>query len=217
MRAVDRSGVEINESPRRFGERPAGHQRAADIGVLDDADGVTATAEFGRLHAGPCPAERVLGRGFGDADALEADLNAGIVHHGEHGAHARALGADEITDAIVVVAEAHRAGGGGVDAELVLDTDALQIVAGAIGQDLGTQEQADALGAGRRIREPGEDEMDDIVRRIMFTPGDEDLGALDAIAAIGVRRGAGLERADIRAGRRLGEVHRAGPFARDEL
>ena len=104
-----------------------------------------------------------------------------------------------------------------MDAKLVFDTDAFQIVAGAIGQKFRADEQADALGAGRRIGQPGEDEVDDIFGGIMFAPGDVDLGALDAIAAIGGGFGAGFERADIRPGRRFGEVHRAGPFAGYQL
>ena len=63
----------------------------------------------------------------------------------------------------------------------------------------------------------GEHEMDDVGRQIMLAPGDEYLLAADRVGAIGLRNGPGGERAEIRASLRLGKVHRAGPFAGDQL
>ena len=77
-----------------------------------------------------------------------------------------------------------------MDAQLVFDADAFEIIAAAIGEEFGTQEQADALGTSRCFGQPGEDEMDDIAGDIMFAPGDVDLGALDAIASVRMRLGA---------------------------
>src|SRR5258707_1674828 len=59
--------------------------------------------------------------------------------------------------------------------------------------------------------------MNDVVGHVVVAIGDEDLGALDAIRAIGRALGAGAQRADVGAGLRLGELHGAGPFAGDEL
>ena len=59
--------------------------------------------------------------------------------------------------------------------------------------------------------------MDDVVGQIVLAVGDEDLLAGDAIGAVGRALGAGAHRADIGARLRLGQVHRAGPLAGDEL
>jgi hypothetical protein len=104
-----------------------------------------------------------------------------------------------------------------VDAELVLDRDAADIVAGSVGHDLRDEEERDALRPLRRARRPGEDEVDDIVGEVVLAIGDEDFLAGDQPAAVARRLGPGLERADVRARLRFGQVHRAVPFAGDQL
>ena len=47
--------------------------------------------------------------------------------------------------------------------------------------------------------------------------GDEDLGAGDAVGAVALRHGAGLQEAQVRARMRLGELHGAGPLAGDHF
>ena len=59
--------------------------------------------------------------------------------------------------------------------------------------------------------------MDDVVGEVMLTIGDENLGADDPIAAVAGALGLGAQRADIGAGLRLGELHRAHPFAGHQL
>ena len=109
-----------------------------------------------------------------------------------------------------------------MDAELVFDGDATGVVARAeravgIHQELGHQEQRNALHPGRRIGQAGEHEMDDVVRHVVVAVGDENLLAENAVAAIGLRLGAGADQRQVGAGLRLGQVHRAGPFAGDHL
>ena len=88
----------------------------------------------------------------------------------------------------------------------------------AVGQDLRHQEQRDAPASpAARPGSPGEHEVDDIVGEVVLAVGDEDLLAGDPVAAVAGRLGPGLERADVRARLRLGEVHRPGPFAGDQL
>jgi len=70
------------------------------------------------------------GRGFRDGDALEADREPGLVHHGEHGRHAAVFLADQIADAAAMIAVDHVAGRRGMHPELVLDACGAQIVAG---------------------------------------------------------------------------------------
>ena len=114
------------------------------------------------------------------------------------------------------------AGGRAVDAELVFEADAAQVVARAecaVGFDheFRHEEQRDAARAERRFGQARQDEMDDVLRRVVFAPGDEDLRAGDFVAAVGLLDGFRFQRADVGAGMRFGQVHRAGPFAGDEL
>ena len=84
-------------------------------------------------------------------------------------------------------------------------------------QEFRHQEQRNAARAGRRVRQPRQHEMDDVVGEIVLAIGDEDLLAGDAVAAVAGALGLGAQRADVGAGLRLGELHRAHPFAGDEL
>ena len=107
-------------------------------------------------------------------------------------------------------------------AELVLDAARVNVVAGAeravgVDEKFRNQEQRNALGAGGRIGQSREHEMHDVVGHVVIAIGDEDLGAGDAIAAIGGAFGAGAQCADIRSRLRLGQLHGAGPFARHQL
>ena len=166
--------------------------------------------------------QRLLRRALGDGDALQADREARIVHHREHAIEPAVLLADQPADRAALVAIDHRAGRRAVNAELVLDRVAARIVARAeravvVDEELRHEEQRDAFRAGRRIGQPREHEVDDVVGQIVLAVGDEDLRAGDAIAAVGCPLGARAQRADIRARLRLGELHRAHPFAGDEL
>ena len=67
-----------------------------------------------------------------------------------------------------------------MDAELVLDRMRARVVAlagRAIGveQEFRHQEERNALGSRRRIGQPRQHEMDDVVGEIVFAVGDEDL------------------------------------------
>src|SRR5690554_2510104 len=79
--------------------------------------------------------KRLLEGSFRDGDALHADGETRIVHHGEHAGEALVLLADQpanrtrLTAFRVAVAEDHRAGRRAVDAKLVLDRGAEDVVA----------------------------------------------------------------------------------------
>ena len=49
----------------------------------------------------------------------------------------------------------------------------------------------------RRVRQAGEDEMDDIVGQVVLAEGDEDLLAGDLVAAVARAARPGLQRADV--------------------
>ena len=151
----------------------------------------------------------LLRRALGDADALQPDREARIVHHREHAIEPAVFLADQPADRAALVAVDHGAGRRAVDAELVLDRMAARIVARAeravvVDQELRHEEQRDAPRAGRRIGQPREHEMDDVVGEIVLAVGDEDLLAGDAVGAVGLRARRGC------AARR----HRSPPAAR---
>ena len=59
--------------------------------------------------------------------------------------------------------------------------------------------------------------MDDVLRQIVLTPGDENLLTEDSVRAIGLRLGPGAQSPDIRAGVGFGQAHRPAPHARNEV
>ena len=114
------------------------------------------------------------------------------------------------------------AGGTRVNAELVLDRQAAHVVALAeravgIHQELRHHEQGHALHALGRTRGAREHHVDDVLGEIVLAVGDEDLLALELVAAAADRLRAGAHRREIRAGLRLGEVHGARPFTGHHL
>ena len=84
-------------------------------------------------------------------------------------------------------------------------------------RNFGHDEERDALDAGGRAGGAGEDEVDDVLGEVVVAGGDEDLLAGDAVAAVGLRLGAGAQEPEVGAGVRLGQVHGAGPLAGHEL
>ena len=90
-----------------------------------------------------------------------------------------------------------------------------------VGQEFRHQEQRDAAAARRRVRGARQHHVDDVVGQVVVAIGDEDLLAADPVmlapALVARRHGAGAQGAEIRAGLRLGQVHRAGPLAGDQL
>ena len=164
----------------------------------------------------------LLRRPFADLDPLIADIYARIVHHGEHRHQAAIFGTNQFADAFVIVAIAHDAGRRGVDAELVLYAHASQIIVGSerpvlLHMVLRHHEQRNTARTFRRVGQPGEHEVDDILGKIVFTPSDVDLLTLDQIFAcvLSLRDGSGgrTQCTDIRTSLRLGQVHSSRPFA----
>ena len=119
--------VELQRRP--VGERAGtlvdgtlGEQHAAHVGVDDDRVGGRLRL-FGALE--PAPLAAVLGVGGGaligglaQSQALEADAEAGAVHHREHAAQPLVRRADQVALSLL---EVHHAGRRPVDAHLLLD------------------------------------------------------------------------------------------------
>ena len=221
---IERGGGRVNEPAHGLVGGLHGHQHAAHVGVADDRHRVAAAAAVADgMALDPLlgVGERRLIGALADRQALQADQHPGVVHHGEHAGHAPVLLAHEVTDRAARIAVGHDAGRRGVDAELVLERDAAQVVARArravrAGQELGHDKNAQTLGAGGRVGRAGEDHVDDVLGTVVLAPGDEDLLTGDEIV-IAVRHGPGLERAHVRAGLGFGQFHGPGPGTRDQL
>ena len=99
--------------------------------MLDDRARSGGRAERAALLALARILQRLLRRPLGDADALQADREAGEVHHREHAGEPAVLLADQVADRAAIIAVHHGAGRRGVNAELVLDRMRAHVVARA--------------------------------------------------------------------------------------
>ena len=223
MRLVDQHADPQRERAGALGEGLLDHQHAAHVGMHDDrigrAVGILRPRQRAALQAVARIGDRALIGRLGNAEALHADAEAGGVHHDEHRRHALVGLADQPAGGAV---EVHHAGGVGLDAHLVLEGAAADAVALAdrtvrLRQELRHDEQRDALGAARRIRQARQHEMDDVLGEIVLAGGDEYLGAGDAVAAVGLRLGLGAQHAEVGAAMGFGEAHGARPGAVGQL
>ena len=109
-----------------------------------------------------------------------------------------------------------------MDAHLLFERAARHAVARAgravgLQQELRRDEQGNSLGAFRRAFDARQHEMDDVGGKVVLAGRNEDLGAGDLVAAVRLLHRLGAQQPQVRAAMRLGEVHRAGPFAGDHL
>jgi hypothetical protein len=220
--AIDGAGDEGDQRPHRLDLRPHGHEHAAHVGVADDRHGRGRVAVDGTaLDARPRVVARLLVGALGDGEAFDADGETRTVHHREHVFDAAVLLADQFADGPAVVAIGHDRGGAAMDAHLLFERDAAQVIAiaeRAVGthEKLRHDEQRNAFDARRRVRRAREHHMHDVLGHVVLAIGDEDLLPGNAID------GAVLDRprpqgADIGAGLGLCQVHGPGPFAADQL
>ncbi|MCY1415020.1 hypothetical protein D9M71_304870 [compost metagenome] len=163
--------------------------------------------------------DRALEARLPQTQPLHAGAQSRVVHHGEHAVEALVRLADQKALGLV---EVQHAGGRGLDAHLVFDRAAGHAVALArlsrrIGQELGHDEQRNALGPGRCVRQFGQHQVNDVGAHVVLAGGDEDLAAGDRIAAVGLGHGAGLDDAQVGAAMGFGQAHGAGPLASGEL
>ena len=179
---VRRMIEEIDRPRRRETDRAGcrghafhGHEHAAHVRMLDDcrhAVYARAPALFAFLGEGM----RLLKRAFGDRHTLHADMDPGVVHHREHAGEAPVFLADEPARGAARLAIGHDAGRAAVNPEFLLDADAFDVVAFAertvlVDQEFRHQEQRNALGAGRRIRQTRQHQMDDVFGQVVFAVG----------------------------------------------
>ena len=200
-------------------------QHATDIGVLDDRNlrrlralRAEGTALRPRLRV----LERLLVRDGGSGDAVEADHDARLVHHLEHVGDAAMRLSHEPAVAVVLLAEVDGQARDAAPADLVDDARDVHVVgderpglSALCFASLRNGEQRHALDPRGRAFDAREREVDDVVREIVITGGDEDLRAAHQVVVPCARRlGDGLHVGEAAAGLRLGERHGAGPLAR---
>ena len=195
-----------------------GRQGTAHIGMVQDRGGAIDARRLALLALLRVFERRLISR-LAHGNALKADIQPRRVHHREHAGQALVGFADQPARGAVIL---HHAGGGGVDTDLLFQADTFQAVAFAEAavfthEEFRHQEQRHAARPGRRIRQARQDQVDDVLGDVMVAPGDEDLLAADRVGAVIIRHGLGLQCADIGAGLRLGQVHRAGPVPGDEV
>jgi hypothetical protein len=208
------------EGEAALDDRLLAQEHAADVGVLDDGDLLRARiagAGGAALAAVVGVAEGLVVGGGGGGHAVDADHDAGLVHHLEHVGEALVGLADQPAVAGALLAEVDDEAGQALPADLVDHAGGVDVVvdegAGGVEAAARDDEQGDALDAGRGVVEAGEDQVDDVVGDVVIAAGDEDLVAVDAVGAVAGRGGAGGDVAEARAGLRLGEGHGAGPLA----
>ena len=208
-----------------LGVRLLQHQAASHVGVVRDRHArrrlVGHLREVGTLHARLGVVERVQVAGRERRDGLRADHHAGVLDHLEHLRDAVVHVAHEPADGRLPLAEGHLAGGGDLQAHLLLDVGGVDAVALAqlagleVHEELRHDEQRQSLGAGAGALGAGEHEVDDVVGHVVLAGRDEALHALDAPGAVAVVEGLGAAGADVGAGVRLGEHHRRAPALLD--
>ena len=216
---IELHGDVAGEGATALVQRFHGQQHATHVRVHDDrVGGLVLGHRTGRCAALDTLAgvlDGALVAALAQGQALDANAQALVVHHGEHGVEALVHFANQIADGAV---EVHHAGGRSLDAHLVFDGAAAQrifLTEGAVGidHDLGYDEQRDTFRASRRVGQLGQHQVDDVLGQVVLATGDEDLGAADLVAAIGLGFGLGADDAQVGAGVRLGQAHGTGPDA----
>ena len=216
---IGQPGRVIQHGPTALGDGFLGQEHPAHIGMVNQAIGHLIRLFFAR----ECPhGASILGIGqrpligqFRWPDTLNGSADPGSVHEGEHAVQPFVLGPDQVTGGPV---EIEHAGGRGLDAHFLFQTATDHRVTCTqatlfVGQELGHDKQADTPGALGSVRQTSEDNVDNVLGQVVIAGGNENLGARQAIAAVGLWFGLGFHLAQIGAALGFGQAHGAGPAA----
>ena len=180
----------MHERAQALGIRLLEHQRAAHVGVVGDGDArrrlVGHLREVGALDALLGVVERVEVAGRQGRDRLGADHHPGVLDDAGTSARCRrGRRRARVPTAGSSLAEGELAGGGDLEAHLLLDVGDVDAVALAelagleVDVELRDDEQRQALGAGAGALGAGQHEVDDVVDHVGLGGGDEALDAGD--------------------------------------
>ncbi len=216
-----------DERAHAFGIRLLHHEHPPDVRVMDDRDAgrglVRRPGQISALNPGPRELQSIEIAGGQRRDGLGTHHHPGIFDDLEHLGDAVVDIADEPADRRVLLAEPQFAGGGDLQAHLLLDAGDVDAVslAGFTGrrvhQELRDQEHGQALGAGAVSLRPGKGQVEDVLRNVPVTRGDETFHALDMPGAVSLRHRPGAARPHIRTRVGFGEHHRRAPLSLDRL
>ena len=104
-----------------------------------------------------------------------------------------------------------------MNAQLVLQPDRGRGVSRAVFQDFWHDEERDTLGSVRRTGRARQHQVNDIVGAVVFTPGDVDFLTGDGPGPVRIGFRLGAQRANVRTGLRLGQVHRRRPLTCEQF
>ena len=230
MRLIMSRGGHIGERSRSLGEGAHGHQHTPNVGVRDDRDRPWGTFNGATLYPFTGERNRLLIGPVGHGNALQTNRKAGRVHHDEHIfeaavflAHQPGNGAGGGCSAarrrerVLAVPIKQHGGWTRFDAKFVFNRRAINVVPSAqaaivVRKKFWYHKKRQALHALGGSGYPRQHMVDDVFGQVVFTVGDVDLLAKQAIGAIGLGFGARAHLCQVAAGLRLGEVHGAGPL-----
>ena len=157
----------------------------------------------------------------GNACRAQSHVDPGAIHHLEHVAETLVGLAHQPAAAVFVFAEGQLGDGSAPVAQLVINPGAVDVVRRqvAVGFDpfLGNNEQGNAFNTCRRVLDPADGQMNDVINAVMFAGGDEYLLAFHLVIAL-IRRSPGqgnIRKRTSRLGLRQG--HGSLPLARHHL
>ena len=220
LRAVDRRRGRIADRARGRGHGAHRQQHAADIGMMDDR-------RIGRCAARrPCPArssrigERLLSRRVRRSRRpARRPAAASLFIIVNMQSRPLLLLADETADRAVACRHRSWCRSATHECRAFARPKARRSLRSPSepspsSRNFGTRNSEMPRRTGRRIGQPRQHQVDDVVGEIVVAVGDEDLLAGDAVVPSRARAlGARAQRAEVGAGLRLGQVHRAGPLA----
>ena len=218
MRGVVSGSCHGCHAAAAFGVSAHGHQHAFDIGVVNDGRaGFDGAVNRSALHTVFGESHCFLVGPLRNRNALHTDCIPCGVHHDEHVLQPAVFLADQVTHSAAVITVLQYSGGRRLDSELVLNADAVNIVACTqravwIDQELGAHEQADALDTFRRTRDAGQHQMNDVFGHVMFAVGDVDFSSKHLVGAVVSGLGPAAHHRQIRTRLRFGQVHGARPL-----
>ena len=213
--AVEQGGGLVAQSAYAAGERLHPEQGPPDVGMFDDGGRRAAAAALDAFRG---VARGLVEGGAGDAHPFERDLEPHRVDHREHVLDAALRFPEQVAGRAV---EPHLAGGRAVDPHLLLDARGGNGIARTerpVGfhRHARDEEQAEPPDARRRALDARQYDVSVLRGSVMVAEGDEDLGAGERIAPIGLRRRDGPGLPDIGARVRLGHDDGSRPFAARE-
>ena len=182
------------------------------------SSGIFRAGQGTHLQAVPGVGQRLLKGEFRVRETLQAGAEAREVHEREHVAQALIDIPDQVTGGAVEVEFAGRVA---VNAHFSFQRAALDGVSFpdrtvVIRDELRHDKKRDAFGAGWRVGQACQHDVNDVLGKVVFTGRNKGFRAGNAKGAVGSLFSPGLQEAEIGAAMRLGQAHGACPATADQ-